>query len=286
VQRVPMSPRWQFLLKLDMLRAISPPLQPPGSGAAPFETRGPIIAIEGLSPSNLKEVTAVVEKALSVSGECAVKLWADNESRGENANGTALDNNEEGEGLLESPLSKYVAEMLKWHHTSGELIKYITRSPSLASNPSTNAGSNSNTAENDNTQTQLPSRIDSHTASESTNPQPSRLPIAVISTGYSLTISDRYAASLPIKDAYRSEDHWRWVATLWRGIVGPDLTVYVKQRCSEDEIRGNNCVEFVNASVLVLRIAEGARGVDEKLERRLGFEIMEWVRNGNFGKRD
>ena len=46
-------------------------------------------------------------------------------------------------------------------------------------------------------------------------------------------------------------------------------------------------MEFANAdhSVLVVRMVDdgqGRGGMDEKLERRLGFEIMEWVRSGGF----
>ena len=84
------------------------------------------------------------------------------------------------------------------------------------------------------------------------------------------------------------------MATLWRGIVGADLTVYVKRISAaaagtpgDEEQGSNNSVEFANAdhSVLVVRMVDdgqGRGGMDEKLERRLGFEIMEWVRSGGF----
>ncbi|KAI0137126.1 HMG box protein [Xylariales sp. AK1849] len=297
-QPPPISPRWQFLLKLDMLRAISPPLRPPGPGAPPFEVRGPIITIEGVNPALSREITAVVVKALSVSGECAVRIWADDETStdgdkdtaGEKvgADGEASEKNDERgqKGGFANPLAKYMAKMLKWHRTSQDLVEYITHHP--ITNPlvadTSSSPNNMSVAEGN----KIPSP--DGTTDISTNPSTIassrclKLPIAVLSTGYSLTISDRYAASLPITDAYRTEDHWRWVATLWRGIVGPDLTVYVK-RCAEDEIRNSNCVEFSGPGVVVLRVPENAQAtvVDEKMERRLGFEIMEWVRGGGFG---
>ncbi|KAF3071137.1 Repressor of filamentous growth 1 [Daldinia childiae] len=206
-------PRWPFLLKLEVLRSISAPLKPPGPGGPLFETRGPLIAIEGAVPAILKEVAA----------------------------------------------------MLKWHKISEDLIRYITSHPPPTSTAHGETGENSMDVQ----------------VSPKTKP---RLPVAVVSDGYSLTVSDRYASSLHVNDAYRADDHWQWLATLWRGIVGPDLTIYVK-RTAEAEAQGNSLLEFVNPAVMVLHVAEGAKGVavvDEKLERRLGFEIMEWVRSGSF----
>ncbi|KAI1139824.1 hypothetical protein F5Y05DRAFT_333781 [Hypoxylon sp. FL0543] len=277
-QSQPVPPRWSFLLKLEVLRSISPPLKPPGPGAQPFETRGPLIAVEGAASSVLKEVASVVEKALSVSGEYAVKTWTDDtqtQPSGGEAEGRHRSNSSESRqpsrenspskrsGFI-SPLATYVARMLKWHKTSEDLIKYITTNPPPANEADTEMGDGDKSA-----------------GDASAKPKPSpRLPVAVVSHGYSLTVSDRYASVLHINDAYRADDHWQWVATLWRGIVGADLTIYVK-RVGEAEVQGNNCVEFANAAVMVLRMVEG-KGVDEKLERRLGFEIIEWVRNGTF----
>ena len=123
--------------------------------------------------------------------------------------------------------------------------------------------------------------------------------------GYSLTQSDRFASALCVADAYQPDDHWRWVATLWRGIVGPDLTIYVKL-CQAAEIltdRGDNSVELANPGVIVLRVPAADPGsspssraasigagsgqpptkqytphVDETLERQLSSKIREWVR--------
>ncbi|KAI1213632.1 uncharacterized protein F4807DRAFT_408520 [Annulohypoxylon truncatum] len=273
-QQVP--PRWSFLLKLEILRSISPPLKPPGPGGPIFETRGPLIAIEGAAPSILKEVASVVEKALSVSGEYAVKTWTDDTQTQPSGGDTEGKNNNSGNesqqlaeksppkrSMLLSPLATYVARMLKWHKTSEELIKYMTSYAPSISGTDTEMGEGDKPAEDMSSKPNL------------------RLPVAVISDGYSLTVSDKYASSLHVNDAYRADDHWQWVATLWRGIIGADLTIYVKKTSEPAEIQGNNCVEFVNSAVMVLRMAEG-KGVDEKLERRLGFEILEWVRSGSF----
>lgn len=270
-------PRWSFLLKLEVLRSISPPLKPSGPGGPVLETRGPLIAIEGAAPSLLKEVASVVEKALAVSGEYAVKTWTDETQTPRPSTGdTTEKESNASESQLESkettavkkpgftsPLAVYIGRMLRWHKTSEELRKYITSYPAPPTTEDTEMGEGDKAAED----------------ASSLKPNP-RLPVAVVADGYSLTVSDRYASSLHVNDAYRADDHWQWVATLWRGIVGADLTIYVK-RAGEAEVQGNNCVEFANAAVVVLRVAEG-KGVDEKLERRLGFEIIEWVRSGSF----
>jgi HMG box factor, other len=297
----PAPQRLQFLYKLEVLRAISPPLKPPGPDTPEFETRGPIIAIEGLSPRVLKDITAVVEKALSISGECAVKTWADHEPVKEImgcekslSDPKALaDAKARDEGNKPaSSIAKYLARMLKWHHTSEELTEYVTHHP-----PSSDLVLHSSASSHDrSTATEamdVPSpRADPGTGATLMRNNPPRLPVAVVTTGYSLTVTERYAAALPIADTYRAEDHWRWVATLWRGVVGADLTVYVRA-CGDDELRAASCVDFASPSVLVIRVPEGGGGgggggsgvVDEKLERRLGFEIMEWVRSGQFGRR-
>lgn len=294
------------MLKLNMLRVISPPLKPPTPGAPPFETRGPIIAIEGAAaaPGVLREVAAVVEKALSISGECVVRTWngpnddehvkSTTDQKADGSNTVEPGSVQHGSSQpLPNPMANYIGQMLKWHHTSEEVIKFITTNPAgatAAANPE-------------------PSSVSATTAPDtSSSSSSSKVPVAVFGTGYSLTQSDRYAAALPMTDAYQPEDHWKWVATLWRGIVGPDLTVYVKPCQSADEVRGNNCLEFANPAVVVLRVpstpttatgaapppssseapapAAGAGApavhVDERLERRLGFEIMEWVRSGSF----
>lgn len=271
-QQVP--PRWSFLLKLEILRSISPPLKPPNPGGPAFETRGPLIAVEGAASSILKEVASIVEKALSVSGEYAVKTWTDDTQTQPNGGETDGKNNSNGtenqhlvekgfpkRSALQSPLATYVARMLKWHKTSEDLINYMTNNPPT-SGTDTEMGEGDKPAADASSKTKL-------------------LPVAIVSDGYSLTVSDRYASSLHVNDAYRADDHWQWVATLWRGIIGADLTIYVKKATDPAELQGNNCVEFVNSAVMVLRMVEG-KGIDEKLERRLGFEILEWVRSGSF----
>jgi HMG box factor len=132
------------------------------------------------------------------------------------------------------------------------------------------------------------------------------LPIALLPSGFSLTLSDRFACSIPITDAYEAVDHWQWMATLWRGIVGADLVVYVHSSATDGGESGapgggvlgtgtNGSVEVRNASLMVVKVplatavgnVEGPQGagavpLDDKIERRLGFEVVEWVRSGGW----
>ncbi|KAI8625862.1 hypothetical protein F5Y19DRAFT_466858 [Xylariaceae sp. FL1651] len=296
----PLPQKWPFLLKLEVLRSISPPLRLPSPGGPHFETRGPIIAVEGAPVPILKEVAAVIERALSVSAEFAVKVWSEDTSTAiahsspephvssdvngnvhESGNSKALEGNgstgnnngvAQRKSSLISPIASYIARMLKWHKTSEELIRYITSHPQ--GHDANKNGNNNNSGGG--VSASAPSGGGPPAAAA-----PKLLPVAILSDGYSLTFSDRYAGALHVNDAYRADDHWQWVATLWRGVVGADLTVYVKKAVSPDEIQGNSCVEIAAPGVMVLRVPDGGR-IDEKLERRLGFEIAEWVRGGSF----
>ncbi|KAI9839563.1 MAG: hypothetical protein M1819_002189 [Sarea resinae] len=138
-------------------------------------------------------------------------------------------------------------------------------------------------------------------------PHPTPTPIVLLNT-YILATTDAATLALPIHDAYSAADHWQWMATLWRGIVGPDITVYVKE-APADEVARYGAVEVrPDAAAVVVRVvvvgpASGGDGdgpgtgvglgigmptaalVEEKTLRRLGFEIGEWVR-GLGGRED
>lgn len=54
-----------------------------------------------------------------------------------------------------------------------------------------------------------------------------KMPIAIV-PGWQVTWSDWFASRVEIKDAYSPMDHWQWGATLWRNMVGADVTVAVQ----------------------------------------------------------
>ena len=53
-----------------------------------------------------------------------------------------------------------------------------------------------------------------------------KIPLLVI-PNYLVGASNSWAAALPVVDDYSVFNHWQWTATLWRGIPGPDFTLYV-----------------------------------------------------------
>lgn len=270
-----------YMNKLDVLRKISPALGPPGPGSPVVETRGPVIAVEGANAALMRQVRPVIERALRESGECEVRVWTDSSvasqtsasggsvagRRGDGDDtelGDAQDKKADSAGSRSGSLSSgagggggdpprpmgtfnYLQTIIEWHVKSAEIIKHVTTKP--APHPSS------------------PRTL---------------LPVAFISDGFSLTLSDKFASAVAITDPYSPVDHWQWMATLWRGIVGPDLVVYVKGSTAEELTKtGGNMVEYRHPGVMVVR-GDVEKGIDEKTERRLAFEVMEWVRAGSF----
>lgn len=279
-----------YMNKLDVLRKISPPLGPPAPGSPVVETRGPVIAIEGASAALMREVKPVIERALRQSGECETKTWTDSASANQEDASSARGNKGDGEdtemsgardkdkdsaesrsGSLGSgsagsitnkkdasdtagPSShamgtfNYLQTIMEWHSKSAEIVKHITTkqpAPDSSSKPI--------------------------------------LPVALIPDGFSLTLSDKFASTVAITDPYSPVDHWQWMATLWRGIVGPDLVVYIRASTSEELVRsGSSAVEYRAPGIMIVRVDAEKGTIDEKTERRLAFELMEWVRAGSF----
>ncbi|KAH6613355.1 hypothetical protein F5144DRAFT_607270 [Chaetomium tenue] len=209
--------------------------------------------------------------------------------------------------------------------------------PSGSSPKNKNTNINNTNANNTNTTT-------SNTTTPTAPPTTPRFPIAFLPSGFSLTLADRFACTVPIADAYAPVDHWQWMATLWRGVVGADLVIYVPWDFSlaslpssssasssgaspftaaaaaagsfvggggggvggsvggmgEDGgaggvVVGPWSVEVRNSKLMVVMAPSVAFGsgpgygqrdveiaVDEKTERRLGFEVVEWVRGGGW----
>lgn len=179
----------------------------------------------------------------------------------------------------------------------------MTGTPSLSSTSTSNASA---TAEGADTTSFDTTRAVTTTSLHRTQ-QPPKLPVALVTGGFGLTLCDRVTASIPITDAYAPIDHWQWVASKWRGIVGPDLVVYVSRPVPDEELSaryGGQTVDVrpspllqqggrrgsigpvgaINNSpgFITVRIREG-RDLDETTERRLGFEVLEWMRAGRSG---
>lgn len=105
-----------------------------------------------------------------------------------------------------------------------------------------------------------------------TTTNPTSKPIAILPL-FSLHASNTFACRIPLIDTYAPNDHWSWNATQWRGVVGADITIYLK----DGEEKGKMVEQSEEERLFVVR-----RGVDADVAgstlRRVGFEVGEWVR--------
>lgn len=303
-----------YINKIKVLDKIAPP--PPLLGGG----RGPIIAVEGAVPGLVRQVGRIVERALASSGECRVRVWSGSGSGSGEEREKEREKGGEQQVVGGVGFADCLATIAEWHGRSAEIVKYITTSAASAATTETeqvrresdvsmvscSSGeekkSNSNNA---NTGGGEATRSESVSTAASASQQQQQqkggqqqrglVPVALMADGFRLTISDRFACRVPITDAYAPVDHWQWMATLWRGIVGPDLVVYVRG-AEEEEMTRLQAVEMAVGAENVMKVrvvvppGVGVAGgpamdsvlVGEKVERRLGFEVVEWVRNGNF----
>lgn len=112
-------------------------------------------------------------------------------------------------------------------------------------------------------------------------------PVSIIAN-YSLHASNFFACHIPIESyaQYSPKDHWEWTATHWRGIISPDLTIYVKDSAIAES--GKPTVEIMEPGSLFVVKRSKMEGkdvleVEPSTLRRLGFEVSEWVRG--FGEK-
>ncbi|KAI9658427.1 MAG: hypothetical protein M1829_006782 [Trizodia sp. TS-e1964] len=257
-----------FLNKIKVLYKISPPLSTPGPTSPIHRLRGAIIAIEGGDPGVNTTVMNFLDQHLQKMGEYQIKVVQAESSAFEGENGEETQN---------SLYIRYLNSITEWHKRSQGLIKFITTG-TFPEEIKLISSSPSSPPRHDPTQAD---GVPAQSFTTQTNQDPkARLPIALIDR-YILSRSDEAASTIPINDRYAPVDHWQWMATLWRGIVGPDVTVYIRL-CSREEIDELGGLEISkefppNALIAILRRHQG-KGVEEKLVRRLSFEISEWVR--------
>ncbi|KAE9375751.1 hypothetical protein N431DRAFT_556121 [Stipitochalara longipes BDJ] len=252
-----------YVNKIKVLTKISPPLAPPGPASPAQETRGAVIAVEGSDKEVLAEVGAFINEHLRNDPSCKIRTWGTTTSKTEapQVADTEMANSITSAMLQEhhdekDPFVNYLDIISEWHKKSLEMTKYITTLPDCSS-------------------TQTSTVITSAAKGKV-------LPIALVPGGFSLSTSDTFALRIPINDSYAPVDHWQWMATLWRGIVGPDLTIYVN-KVGRDEMNKMGGVEIrSDCAAIIVRVLEGAT-MDEKTARRLGFEVVEFVRNVESG---
>ncbi|GAB7346116.1 hypothetical protein MBLNU457_4868t2 [Dothideomycetes sp. NU457] len=108
---------------------------------------------------------------------------------------------------------------------------------------------------------------------------------------HSLTATNLFACRVPVTGEYGPENHWQWAACTWRDVIGPDMTIYLKDVDSKAGADMGQ-VDIVDGKrLMVVRRARSEDAASEKSDkssvggvdagalRRLGFEVGEWVRS-------
>jgi hypothetical protein len=246
---------YPFGTKIKLLGRITPPYKEPGNVTPPGkEGRGAIIAIEGDDLGAVKELSEWLNEYLVKQGEFQPQIAEPPRVPGNDDKGVTFDD--------------YLDLIKEWHGKSKGMIEYITATSSAAS-PSQDV-----TMSDKDSSTDTTSRKDSATLSEP--PTATVKPVIILPT-FQLHASVVYASRIPIQDAYSATDHWQWVATLWRGIVGPDLTLYVKSYdVKEGQVWQKPHLEDASRYFTIYKEKEGK--FTEPDLRRVGFEVGEWIK--------
>lgn len=247
-----------FMAKVQILGRVAPPSQ----ASDDSKPRGTIIAIEGDSPEAARSVTDWLEEFLGREGDMVVKV----------VDGPKLPDSNDGQEVQFPELLQTVGE---WHEKSKKIEQLVKgdRERKGSDTSSSSTGHDSEAME-----------VDSSSGNVGK--------LVVLLRTYTVTASNVFASRVAIKDAYKAADHWQWTATLWRGIVGPDMTVYVKDVDSkEDGGKGGVEIKEENRIMAIRRFMSGeenggVEGIEAGTLRRLGFEVGEWVRSGGGAKKE
>ncbi|PNY26633.1 Repressor of filamentous growth 1 [Tolypocladium capitatum] len=270
-----------FKRKIAVLAKISQPAPPVGGDSITGGTRGPFIAVEGPNAKLLQEAGNAIEKLLAACGDVVLKAWR-NEPYGQNTTGRDTGEAPQlGRGIgtkFGDAFEPYINAISWWQKKSKQIGRHITGKTAFFT------GADEKRADGARVVTQAQVKEADTLPEYSKRPAlEAKIPVALATEGFSLTISDRYACTMPIPDTFTPVEHWRWMAMIWRGTVCPDLIVYVTP--SEAEENSNRrTVELTRRMGLIVVKVPAGKSLDEGTERRLEFEVMEWMREGSFRK--
>ena len=294
---------YPVLTKLKTLHSITPLLAAPGPASPAREVRGAIIAIEGLDPKRVLDMTQSLAEQLEKEGKFLVRTFNGPNPYDALHSSRRASIKEGGEPMT---TEKYLRLISEWHQVSKDMIEFITtkpgkveevkdqdmpdasaktattqnspfdrpptsKSPISAVSPGTVAQAAGMKLETHQiasrpdvsprlTRSRIPAAAlkDNITsvprpppssdrpqtpppppspASDKTATPPSTaslIPVALV-PHYQLTTVDTCSIALPIFDNYDPLTHWRWHATLWRGCVGPDISVVIKSAHEQHE---------------------------------------------------
>ncbi len=247
--------------KIKLLGRITPPYnyKEPGSASPPYRAnRGAIIAIEGDDLAAVRELSEWLNAYLIKQKEYKPQIAEPPQAPEDDKKVVTFED--------------YLDLIKEWHGRSKEMIKYITTPNSPTSPPKGMTMSDKNST------IDISSRKDSATLPDSPSLAliPTIKPVIILPT-FQLQASVAYASRIPIQDAYSATDHWQWMATLWRGTVGPDLTLYVKSFDPKEGQSGHKPDMDETVRCFTVWKAKEGRFTDADL-RRVGFEVGEWIK--------
>ncbi|KAK2779954.1 hypothetical protein FQN53_001185 [Emmonsiellopsis sp. PD_33] len=293
------------LNKIKVLARVSPPTTLSKSTDSP--ARGALVAVEGQDPESVKFMIQHLQALLSKDEKHQVRVFEGPDPSKLQSSGRSGDRDATVQYL------EYLATISAWHKISGEILTFINGSPApsprlqhagleepgsgispksivpktaqlrISSPDASSAGAPSPLPTPTSASTSAPSASSAPTSTSTTSPFELPFRIALVPR-YQLTTADTHACAAPIKDSYAPIDHWQWMATLWRGCAGPDVTIYIRD-CEKEELEkyGGNPVEIrldEARALVVRRVAEAGLGIgiEEKALRRVGFEVEEFLR--------
>ncbi|KAG6130498.1 hypothetical protein E4U38_004427 [Claviceps purpurea] len=273
--------------KLKFLTSISDPPACADTRAPHFDKRGAFIVVEGANPTILEQVGRSLENILVAGGDVALKIWTHDESGdADPSDSSTMECHDfdarsarraagsQGAVVEEDLLSAYFKVILSWRRKSRQIEQHVT---------SRHVGANLN-HENEDTDSRIMRAMSIKSLTpQHDEPRPtasSKTPVALVKGGFGLTISDRFASAMPISDKYTPTDHWQWMANFWRGTAAPDLVVYVQESSDGQDDAGIVDVSK-NIGLITVKVPRG-HNLDEAMERRMGFEVMEWMRERRY----
>lgn len=259
-----------FKRKLGALSRVSRtlPVHSSEHDRSPIEPRGAIIAVEGPNPPMLQNVGQAVEKALLACGEVSLRTWTTGSETTEPA-GSAGSNS----ALAETGFPAYFRTIMSWQEKARQITAFVTGKSEASSTAESRHSRRRDTG--------APHGLDTTRVPEHAPLASSQVPVALMKEGYSLTLADKFANSMPNADLYSPQDHWQWMANMWRGTPNADLVVYV-QPSDEEEIKKFGTVEIAKRmGLIVVRLPSGMM-IDEATEGRVALGIVEWIRDGAF----
>lgn len=258
--------------KLDMLSNISQVALP----VSRSNPRGAFIAVEGSNKTLLEDVGLSLEKGLIALGEVALKVWSnDTENHGATVGDPEMGHQTEKDASQRSDnnFSSCLETMLTWRQKAKQIAHHVTGESLGESSQDDRTEKDPKIVQAKSTEVRTPPN-EGKAADRRT-----KTPVALVKGGFSLTVSDQFASTVPISDRYTPADHWRWMASLWRGTVNPDLVVCVNDSQDDESITTGTVDVSKRMGLIEVKVPKGKK-LDEATERRMAFEVMEWLRDG------